>query len=176
MVRSARAGGWGYLFGDEGSAYWIAVSGLRAAAQAADGRAPSTWLLEGFLDRLQLSKPAELVGAIYRIAGDRAAVAALAEVVFQVANTGDRTAFRILDEAAQELAAIVAAAARKVLLADQPFPLALAGGTLLGSRRLRDSLISELHGLGLQPEPIAEVPEPVAGAIRMARWEMEASR
>ena len=30
--RSTRAGGWGYLFGDEGSGYAIALAGLRAAA------------------------------------------------------------------------------------------------------------------------------------------------
>ena len=38
--RTARAGGWGFLFGDEASGYALAVAGLRAAAQAADGRAP----------------------------------------------------------------------------------------------------------------------------------------
>src|SRR5215207_7263596 len=42
--RSARADGWGYLIGDEGSAYDIGVQVLRAAAQSADGRGETTVL------------------------------------------------------------------------------------------------------------------------------------
>src|SRR5690625_7776141 len=34
-----RAGGWGYLYGDEGSATWIAREAIRAALQTTDGRA-----------------------------------------------------------------------------------------------------------------------------------------
>ena len=36
--RSARAGGWGEVFGDEGSAYWIAVRGLNVFTRMSDGR------------------------------------------------------------------------------------------------------------------------------------------
>src|SRR5262249_42303100 len=38
--KSARAGGWGEVFGDEGSAYWIAVQGLNLFSRMSDGRAP----------------------------------------------------------------------------------------------------------------------------------------
>ncbi len=38
--RSARAGGWGEVFGDEGSAYWIAVQGLNVFTRMSDGRLP----------------------------------------------------------------------------------------------------------------------------------------
>ena len=33
-----RVGGWGELFGDEGSAYWIAAQGLNAFSRMSDGR------------------------------------------------------------------------------------------------------------------------------------------
>ena len=35
-----RVGGWGELFGDEGSAYWVATRGLNAFSRMSDGRAP----------------------------------------------------------------------------------------------------------------------------------------
>ena len=38
--RSARAGGWGELIGDEGSAYWIAREGMNLFSRMSDGRAP----------------------------------------------------------------------------------------------------------------------------------------
>ena len=42
--REARASGWGYLLGDEGSGYDIAIKGLQAVARAADGRGDPTAL------------------------------------------------------------------------------------------------------------------------------------
>ena len=36
--KMSRAGGWGYILGDEGSGYDIAIQAMRAATQAIDGR------------------------------------------------------------------------------------------------------------------------------------------
>jgi len=46
--RVARAGGWGYLLGDEGSGYAIGLAALQAILRAADGRAPQTQLVLRF--------------------------------------------------------------------------------------------------------------------------------
>ena len=213
--RSCRAGGWGFLFGDEGSGYAIALAGLRAAAQAADGRAPATRLLEGFLERFQRSgfrvqgsgfreegardqgpgaredgslsaltvpeprtlnpEPPSLapspqplaphlpswealIPALYRIAGDRAAIAALAEVVFRAADQNDAQAIRIVDDAARELARLVGAVARKLEFAAAAFPLAFSGGVLVASKRLQIALASHLAELGLRRSPWSKWP------------------
>ena len=37
--RGVRCGGWGELFGDEGSAHWIGIAGLNAFSRMSDGRA-----------------------------------------------------------------------------------------------------------------------------------------
>ena len=41
---AARAGGWGYMLGDEGSGYWIGRAALRAVLRDADRRGPATAL------------------------------------------------------------------------------------------------------------------------------------
>ena len=41
---AARAGGWGYVLGDEGSGYWIGRAALRAVLREADRRGPATAL------------------------------------------------------------------------------------------------------------------------------------
>ncbi len=166
--RAGHTGGWGFLFGDEGSGYAIALAGLRAAAQAADGRAPPTRLLDAFLERLRLRTPEELIPAVYGIAGDRGAIAALAEVVLRTAEQHDATAQELADRATQELARLVEAVARRLELAGGPFPLVLSGGVLLGSACLQGRLSLHLAATGLQPRPISQVAEPVAGAVKLA--------
>ena len=63
--KEARASGWGYLIGDEGSGYDIAIKGLQAVARAADGRDAPTELTDGILNRLGLNEPSDLIRWVY---------------------------------------------------------------------------------------------------------------
>jgi N-acetylmuramic acid 6-phosphate etherase len=167
--RTARSGGWGFLFGDEGSGYALAVAGLRAAAQAADGRALPTRLLDAFLDHFHLDRPEALVPAVYPLSGDRQQVAALAETVLDVAVAGDAAAGRIIDEAAHQLALMVTAVAARLDCSGTAVPLALAGGVLIGGPLLGGRLQDELRARGFLLGPVAAVTEPVLGAVKLAR-------
>jgi N-acetylmuramic acid 6-phosphate etherase len=168
--RSARAGGWGFLMGDEGGGYALALAGLRAAARAADGRGPATALVAGFLERLGLNSPPELVTAVYRMAADRAAIASLAKIVIERADEQDAAALAIVDRAAAELAGLVEAVARKLELGkgSSPFPLALAGGLLTSSPRLRAGVLDRLAAVSLRADPVVPVVDPVRGALKRA--------
>lgn len=167
--RTARSGGWGYLFGDEGSGYAVALAGLRSVAQWADDRAPDTQLVDGFLERLGLERPEQLVTAIHQSTDPRATIASLANIVTRKAEEGDEVAGGILDRAGRELAAMVAAVAGKLDLQNNRFPLALAGGLLTRSAMLTERLSWHLASLALKAEPIASVPDPVFGAVKLAR-------
>ena len=167
--QETRAGGWGFLFGDEGSGYGIAVNGLRAAAKAADGRGESTRLLDAFLEHLNLARSQELVRAVYAIAYDRRAIAQLAELVTRVAAADDPVAQGILDDAGSELATMVSAVATKLEFPGGRFPLALTGGVLLAESGLRDRLENYMASRGLHPQSITPVAEPVAGAVLLAQ-------
>ncbi len=166
--RTSRAGGWGYLLGDEGSAYQLVLAGLQAVARAADERGPATCLMEAFLKKLNLRAPAELVPAIYGGKWDRAALAALAPLVLDAAEAGDPAARAVAEEAAGQLAQTAAAAAHRLGLDRQAVPVALAGGVLLASAAYRQQVLRSLEILGIRPDPVQSVPEPAAGGVRLA--------
>jgi N-acetylglucosamine kinase-like BadF-type ATPase len=163
--REGRAGGWGYLLGDEGSGYAIALSALRAVVQAADGTGPTTLLEEELLRSLHVIEPRELVALVYGGTLDRAALAGLAPLVIGIA-AGDAVARQIVEAQARQLAHTAAAAARTLGLT--AFPLALAGGLLLGSEAYRVRVLEALKESGLRPEPVTLVREPAEGALRLA--------
>jgi N-acetylmuramic acid 6-phosphate etherase len=164
--RRARAGGWGHLLGDEGSAYALVMAALRAVARAADGRGPATSLTERLLARLGVSHPQGLIAAVYRSGRDRADLAALAPLVVEAAEEDEVTA-RIVEEEAQELAQAGAAVAGQLGWAS-PLPVALAGGLLLGSAGYRERVLRGLRSLGVQPRAVTLVEEPAQGALQLA--------
>ncbi len=167
--KTARAGGWGYLMGDEGSGFDLARQALRAATQAADGRGEKTQLLAAILEFWKLPAPDDLTTTVYRSGMNHAEIARLAQVVVRTAEAGDRVARGLVDDAAHALAAAVAAVSRTLKMNDAPFPLALTGGLLLGSPLLRERLIGELEREGYRASPINLVHEPILGAVRLAR-------
>jgi N-acetylglucosamine kinase-like BadF-type ATPase len=106
--RGARAGGWGELFSDEGSAYWIAREGLRLFSRMSDGRTPRGPLHELVRRRFALDDDLELCAAIYgKEAAQRSQLAQLSKLVVEAANAGDREARALFTQAAGELADIV---------------------------------------------------------------------
>jgi N-acetylmuramic acid 6-phosphate etherase len=165
---TARAGGWGYLMGDEGSGYTISCRALQAAAQGADGRGPETTLLAQFMGRLDVARPSDLVTQVYRLQIDRPVIATWADIVFEAAETGDPVAGEIIAKGARELAAAVAAVCRNLGFNESPFPLVLGGGLLIHQPSYREGVLAALDQQGLRVAQVASVPEPVAGAILLA--------
>ncbi|AFZ02656.1 N-acetylglucosamine kinase [Calothrix sp. PCC 6303] len=98
-----RVGGWGYLLGDEGSAYKIAVTGLQMAMQFYDGRGKATSLLKGFQSYLKLQNMEDSVEVVYRSGWGVKEIAGLAIIVDNAAVEGDEIANQIIDEAVREL-------------------------------------------------------------------------
>jgi len=166
--RIARAGGWGYLIGDEGSGFELAREALRAATQASDGRGEPTQLLEMILNYWGLNAAMELVPRVYRSGLAPADLARLAPLVVRAAEEGDAVARRLIERAAAALADTVIGVARALQLRDEKIPLALAGGLLLEAELLRANLRAELTRRGDAFAPIVLVREPVIGAVRIA--------
>ena len=106
--RGCRVGGWGELFGDEGSAYWIAVRGLNAFTRMSDGRLPRGPLYDAFKARVGISGDLDLIDVVMnRWQGRRASIADLSKTVVEADLRGDPTAAAILMEASAALVEIV---------------------------------------------------------------------
>ena len=164
----ARAGGWGYLIGDEGSGFNLAQEGLRAAMQCADGRGQDTRLIGAFLDQWNLRDAMELVPRVYRSGLKPADIAQLASVVVYVAEEGDVVAQQLVTRAGEELARAVVAVVKRLRLGNEPIPLAMTGGLLLSAELVRKKLFAALQSSGFSFSPTELVHEPVAGAVRIA--------
>jgi N-acetylglucosamine kinase-like BadF-type ATPase len=164
--KSARAGGWGYLFGDEGSGYAVALAALRSVAQSADGRGPPTELLPCILRELKLDRAEQIPMLLYSEEWDRRRLAGLARTVDECAAF-DPTAQRLIEGAARELASAVAAVTKKLNWSEKP-TVHGAGGFILGSTHLQTALKNELSKLELEFHLVAK---PVMGSINIAqRW------
>jgi len=168
---TARSGGWGYLFGDEGSAYHVVLAALRRSARRADARECSIKgdpLTVALLAALDVTEPADLVSAVYAPLMPRTRIAALAPVVIDAARADPSIIGDLLEPAGADLGLMVAAVARSLGWAGGQLPLALAGGFLLRADPVRWSLLDYLNRQGYDPKP-AVVTDPVAGAVVLAR-------
>ncbi|WP_350310221.1 BadF/BadG/BcrA/BcrD ATPase family protein [Rhodococcus sp. MEB041] len=125
-----RVGGWGELFGDEGSAYWIATRGLNVFSRMSDGRTPRGPLHGLLVERLGLSSDLDAVGLVIGTwGGDRSRIAALATTVCEAARQGDSEALGVVSSAVRELATLIETTRSLLGFSDdEVVPVSYSGG------------------------------------------------
>lgn len=151
-----RADGWGYMVGDEGSAHWIGVKGLRAVARAHDGRGPATALKDRLISHLGLPDISLLVRLFYADELGVPHLAGLAPLVSQAARDGDAVACRILSEAGRRLSETVCAVIRGLDMTGEAFEVVLTGGVLQARDLVWETVVTALD----EAAPRAQVIEP----------------
>lgn len=134
-------GGWGYILGDEGSGYAIAIDALKAAICGYEGSAEKTALTNAVLDYYKIDDINNLIDIFYDPPMPRSEIAKLAPVVFECAKT-DSVAESIVKNHAQLLANTVSA-----LLTQMPSgtPLGLWGGLFQNCEKFRADFSSALN-------------------------------
>ncbi len=148
--RSARAGGWGEVFSDEGSGYWVAVEGLAAFSRMSDGRLPIGPLHAAMRTTLALDHDIDLC---QRVMGPpkmgRGEIAALAPLVVTAATDGDQAAQDILNRAAAHLTGIALALCRTLdFPGDEPVPLSWSGSILTEVAAVQAEFVAQLRAAG----------------------------
>jgi N-acetylglucosamine kinase-like BadF-type ATPase len=170
---AARAGGWGYVLGDEGSGYWIGRLALRAIVREADGRGHPTTLTRRVLAHFGVSRPKELLQTVYRQDFKPAAVAALATHVQQARDEGDAVATAILDWGAKELVGAAESVTKQLELTGEEFSFVLAGGMFKAVPWLRMEVTRLLPTIAPRSTAALLDAEPAFGAVRLALAELD---
>lgn len=170
--RSARAGGWGELFSDEGSSYWLAREGLRLFSRMSDGRTARGPLYALIRRHFKLERDLDLCAAIYREDGvQRSQFAQLSQIVTRAAAEGDRAAADLIRQAADELADLVdAVAAGLQIPSDTSVLVSYTGGLFGMGERLTAPLLSKLQSRSayyIVKEP--RFPPEIGAALQAAR-------
>jgi len=168
---AARAGGWGYVLGDEGSGYWIGRAALRAVLREADRRGPKTQLTGLLLQYFQVDRAQDLIHEVYHGTLRPSAIAALAQYVHAAFKAGDSVAIGILRGSADELESSALSVARRLDLVGSSFPFVLAGGMFKAVPWLYEELERRLPLASPASRIIRLDVEPAIGAVRLALLE-----
>jgi N-acetylglucosamine kinase-like BadF-type ATPase len=104
--RTAIAGGYGYLLGDEGSAFKIGIAAIRAATFANDLRGPQTRLNQLVCEYFEIDSIRKVTQIVYKAGFSRDRISLLTPIVAQAAAEGDEEARRIIADAGHSIGLI----------------------------------------------------------------------
>lgn len=133
--KRARSGGWGYVLGDEGSAYYIGLKALNSVTRAEDGRGQPTLLSQAIFDHFSIDSVDGLVRLAYIDGFDRIDVADLSVIV-----------------------------AKALGMEGVAFPCVTAGGVFKSGSKVTNALMRELAKVAPMSELVEPEFPPVAGA------------
>jgi N-acetylglucosamine kinase-like BadF-type ATPase len=162
-----RAGGWGYLIDDEGSAYDIGTKALKSAFRTQDGRAPKTKLTLALKRKFRVKTLQDASHLIYSDGPRIDTIAGLTPLVSRLAPS-DEVCREILKSAGITLAELTCVVAKKLKLTHDTFSIALVGGTFRSGKYL----LQPYRTRARMECPHADIKvmrtEPVLGALSLA--------
>lgn len=161
--QTARAGGWGYVFGDEGSAYDLTRQALRAALKFEEGWGPRTMLHEMLRSAVGLDDIRLVQRKLYTAEYTRDRVAALAPLVEEAARRHDPVAREVLETAARQLAAITEVVRARLFAPQETVTIAHVGGVFRCESVLSE-FVRLLKAAG-KNHVIAPLHQPAVGAL-----------
>jgi N-acetylglucosamine kinase-like BadF-type ATPase len=155
--KTARAGGWGYVFGDEGGGFDLVRQALRAALRHEEGWGPKTKLRDALMASAGATSANDLLHRFYTDEYPRERVAAFSKLVDRTARDGDAVAREILLAAAQQLATLATAVRAQIFDGNASRRISYLGGVF------RSEILLDRYRMLMQLDEGNRVAEPVFG-------------
>ena len=163
-----RCGGWGYLLGDEGSAYDLGRKGLIAVLREYDGRGKKTILTRYILKKLELESPEDIIRKVYVEGMSVREIASLAPLVTRAAAEGDEVAIGIVEECMEMLAELAYTVIDRLEMHGEEVEVGLIGGVFRAGRIVIEVFEEELRRMEPNVKLITPEWPPEVGALLYA--------
>jgi glucosamine kinase len=162
QMQTARAGGWGYIFGDEGGGFDLTKQALRRSLEYEEGWGKPTRLHQALLEVCGAGSANELLHYFYNHF-DRTLIASYAKVVTAAAEEGDEVAHEVFKNAAAGLMRYVSGVYTELFENSEVVPIVYVGGAFKSSYLL-NQLRNDVHA-ALRCPLMAPRFSPAAGAL-----------
>ena len=168
---TARAGGLGYLFSDEGSGFWLAAQMIRLAIKEHDGLIEKSGVLEMVLEFFKRAEIRELTDDFYNAKIARDEIASLAKRAHEVAAANNQTIRKEILSGAKILAQSVCRVAEKLNFSEN-FLVAGVGG-MFRSELMNTDFKTSLAAENARGEFVEPRFNPAMGALLLSYKQMK---
>ena len=163
LGEEARAGGWGYLLGDEGSGYWLGREAVRHSLRRMNQGLEPDELTTALLDSCGVDDPNKLIALFHSPDTGRRYWAERARLVVDAAAAGHTASQELVDQAGRDLAGLAEQTVRQLGIDG---PVILGSGLGMNVPRLQESFRSALAAAGITDVRVLEQ-DPVFGVLQL---------
>jgi glucosamine kinase len=159
----ARAGGWGYLLGDEGSGYWLGREAVRHSLRRMNQGLEPDELTTALLASCGVDDPNKLIALFHAANTGRRYWAQRARLVVEAAAAGHAPSQELVDQAGRDLAGLAEQTVRQLGISG---PVILGGGLGMNVPRVQEAFRAALAAAGIHDVSVL-AHEPVFGVLQL---------
>jgi N-acetylglucosamine kinase-like BadF-type ATPase len=163
LGEEARAGGWGYLLGDEGSGYWLGREAVRHSLRRMNQGLEPDELTTALLASCGVDDPNKLIALFHSPDTGRRYWAERARLVVDAADAGHAASRELVDQAGRDLAGLAEQTVRQLRIEG---PVILGSGLGMNVPRLQESFRAALAAKGITDVRILKQ-DPVFGVLQL---------
>ncbi|CCU80886.1 Kinase similar to eukaryotic-like N-acetylglucosamine kinase [Halanaerobium saccharolyticum subsp. saccharolyticum DSM 6643] len=170
----ARSSGWGYYYGDEGSAFWLSKKMISYFTKESDNRIKKTKLYEIIRNYFGVKNDFEILDILYdEYEMDRKKIASLAKILYEAALLEDKVALKLYKEAAYEHFLTIKAIINKLNFVDDSVKISYSGGVFKAGEFVLEPFEKYLNELSYDVKLVEPILKPVTGAALYAKLSYE---